>query len=123
MDMPAGVMGFDNRKGRPVSPDGRDWSKLSFMWQNTRHPYWAMPNRGDYDTVVPGMQFVRDGLEIAKDRMRKLYGIDGGVIFEASWYYNVGVFPFGGIPGHLQIPPARYRRAARHHGGNLRPHP
>jgi alpha-L-fucosidase 2 len=103
MDMPVGVMGFDNRKGEPVSPDGRDWSKLSFMWQNTRHPYWAMANRGDYDTVVPGMQFVRDGLDIAKDRTRKLYGIDGGVIFEASWYYNVGVFPFNGIPGHLKF--------------------
>ena len=102
MDMPIGVMGFDNLKGKPVSPDGRDWSTLSFMWQNTRHPYWSMPNRGDYDTVVPGMQFVRDGLEIATDRTRKRYGIDGAVIFEASWYHNVSVFPFDGMPGHLR---------------------
>ncbi|MFO1524244.1 MAG: DUF5703 domain-containing protein, partial [Kiritimatiellia bacterium] len=103
MDMPAGVMGFDRPKGGPVSPDGRDWAMLSFMWQNTRHPYWSMPARGDYDTITPGMRFVRDGLEIAIDRCRKLYGIDGAVIFEASWFHNVGVFPFEGLPGHLRF--------------------
>ena len=102
MDMPAGVMGFDRQKDKPISPDGRDWAELSFMWQNTRHPYWAMPNRGDYDTIVPGMKFVRGGLEIAKDRCKKLYGIDGAVIFEASWYHNVGVFPFESMPSHLK---------------------
>ena len=102
MDMPAGVMGFDKPKDQPISPDGRDWAMLSFMWQNTRHPYWSMPNRGDYDTIVPGMKFVRDGLDIAKDRCKKLYGIDGAVIFEASWYHNVGVFPWEGMPSHLK---------------------
>lgn len=103
MDMPAGVMGFDKPKPTPISPDGRDWAQLSFMWQNTRHPYWSMPNRGDYDTIIPGMTFVRNGLEIAKDRCKKLYGIDGAVTFEASWYHNVGVFPFEGMPGHLRF--------------------
>jgi hypothetical protein len=102
MDMPAGVMGFDRPKANPVSPDGRDWAMLSFMWQNTRHPYWSMPGRGDYDTLVPGMKFVRQSLDIAVDRCKKLYGVDGAVIFEASWYHNVGVFPFEGMPGHLR---------------------
>ncbi len=103
MDMPAGVMGFDKPKDSPISPDGRDWAMLSFMWQNTRHPYWSMPTRGDYETILPGMQFVRNGLDIAKDRCKKLYGVDGMVIFEASWYHNVGVFPFEGMPGHLRF--------------------
>lgn len=103
MDMPAGVMGFDRPKDGPISPDGRDWAQLSFMWQNTRHPYWSMPTRGDYDTIIPGMQFVHNGLDIAKDRCKKLYGVDGMVIFEASWYHNVGVFSFEGMPGHLKF--------------------
>ena len=103
MDMPAGVLGFDRQKPHPVSPDGRDWAQLSFMWQNTRHPYWSMPTRGDYDTIIPGMQFVRNGLDIAKDRCKRLYGVDGMVIFEASWYHNVGVFPFESMPGHLKF--------------------
>jgi hypothetical protein len=102
MDMPPGVMGFDRPKPHPVSPDGRDWAVLSFMWQNTRHPYWSMPARGDYDTIVPGMEFVRDGLEIGRDRCRKLLGFDGAFIMEASWWHNVGVFNWDGMPAHLR---------------------
>ncbi len=102
MDMPAGVMGFDAPKGSPVSPDGRDWANLSFMWQNTRHPYWSMATRGDYDTLRPGMQFVRDGLELCRDRCKKIFGFDGAFIMEASWWHNVGVFNWDGMPGHLR---------------------
>lgn len=102
MDMPAGVMGFDATKPHPVSPDGRDWAILSFMWQNTRHPYWSMITRGDYDTIIPGMKFVRDGLDIGRDRCRKIFGFDAAFIMEASWWYNVGVFNWEGMPGHLR---------------------
>ena len=102
MDMPAGVLGFDATKPNPVSPDGRDWAVLSFMWQNTRHPYWSMPARGDYDTIIPGMAFVRDGLEIGRDRCKRLLGIEGAFIMEASWWHNVGVFNWNGMPAHLR---------------------
>jgi len=66
-------------------------------------PMVQMIGLGYYDTITPGMRFVRDSLEIAIDRCRKLYGIDGAVIFEASWLHNVSVFPFEGIPGHLRF--------------------
>jgi hypothetical protein len=95
-------MGFDRLKPNPVSPDGRDWAVLSFMWQNTRHPYWAMAARGDYDTLTPGMQFVRDGLDICRDHTKKLLGVDGAFIMEASWWDNVGVFNWDGMPPHLR---------------------
>lgn len=101
MDMPAGALAFDGPRQAAVSPDGRDWSQLSFMWQNTRHPYWSMVTRGDYDTIVPGMVFFRDSLAIAKDRCRKLYGVEGAMTFEASWLLNVGVFPIEGMAQHL----------------------
>ncbi len=102
MDMPAGVLGFNAPKPHPVSPDGRDWAVLSFMWQNTRHPYWSMPARGDYDTLTPGMRFVRGGLEIGRDRCRKIFGLEGAFIMEASWWHNVGVFNWEGVPAHLR---------------------
>ena len=102
MDMPAGVMGFDAPKVRGISPDGRDWAVLSFMWQNTRHPFWSMPTRGDYDSLRPGMQFVRDGLDICRDHCKKLLGLNGAFIMEASWWYNVGVFNWSGVPSHLR---------------------
>ena len=89
MDMPAGAMGFNAPKGGPTSADGRDWGNLSFMWQNTRHPYWAMAARGDYDTLLPGMEFVRDGLDICRDRCRNIFHHDGAFIMEASWWHNV----------------------------------
>ncbi len=102
MDMPAGVLGFNGRKTAPVSADTRDWATLSFMWQNTRHPYWAMPARGDFDTLRPGLQFVRDGLEVCRDRCTNLFHHDGAFIMEASWWRNVGVFNWNRVPPHLR---------------------
>ncbi len=100
--MPAGVLGFNKPKENPVSPDGRDWAILSFMWQNTRHPYWSMAARGDYDAINPGMQFVRDGLDICRDRCQKIFGHEGAFIMEASWWHNVGVFNWDQVPAHLR---------------------
>ncbi len=102
MDMPAGAMGFNAPKPGPTSADERDWGILSFMWQNTRHPYWAMPARGDYDTLRPGMQFVRDGLDVCRDRCRNIFHHDGAFIMEASWWKNAGVFDWSGVPQHLR---------------------
>ncbi len=102
MDMPAGVMGFNKTKDKPVSPDGRDWSYLSFMWQNTRHPLWSMAARGDYDAIKPSMEFVRSGLELCKDRCQKTFGHNGAFIMEASWWYNLGVWDWKNVPPHLK---------------------
>lgn len=101
MDMPAGAKNFKGVNSNPISPDKRDWSELAFMWQNTRHPYWAMPTRGDYDTMLPGMRFVRESLDVCRDRCRNLFHHDGAYIMEASWWKNVGVFNPGQVPRHL----------------------
>lgn len=102
MDMPAGVPDFKGISTKETSADSRDWADLSFMWQNTRHPYWSMATRGDYDCMVKGMEFVRDGLDICKERCRKEFGHDGAYIMEASWWHNVGVFNPGKVPAHLK---------------------
>lgn len=102
MDTPAGVAGFYTPVETAASPDERDWAHLSFMWQNTRHPYLSMAARGDYDALRPGMQFIRDGLEICKDRCKKYFGHEGAFIMEASWWYNVGVYSMDNVPQHLR---------------------
>ena len=92
MDMPAGVMGGYNRISEsPISPDFRYWQECCwFMWQNLRFPYWSMASRGDYDTLRPGAQYVRDSLDICKDHCKKIFGHDGAFIFEASALLNIG---------------------------------
>lgn len=102
MDMPAGVLGAFGTKNKPISPDGRDWAQLSFMWQNTRHPLWSMAARGDYDAIKPSMDFVRKGLDIGKDRCLKTFGHDGAFIMEASWWHNVGMWDWKDVPAHLK---------------------
>lgn len=102
MDMPAGVLGFDATKSHSVSPDGRDWAILSFMWQNTRHPLWSMATRGDYDCLYTGLKFVHNGLEVCRDRCQKLFDHGGAFIMEASWWNNVGVFNWDEVPEHLR---------------------
>lgn len=102
MDMPAGVASWGGPRPNAVSADSRDWEGLPFMWQNTRLPYWAMAARGDYDTMLPGMKFVRDGLDVCRDRSRHIFKHDGAFIMEASLWRNVGVFNWDGMPGHLR---------------------
>jgi hypothetical protein len=71
------------------------------MWQNTRHPYWSMPARGDYHTMLPGMRFVREGLDVCRDRCLNLFHHQGAYIMEASWWNNVGIFNPDRVPRHL----------------------
>ena len=102
MDWPAGAKSNSKPLNKGATADSRPWGNLPFMWQNTRHPYWAMATRGDYDTLLPGMKFVRDGLEICRDRCRKAFNHDGAFINEASLWYNLCVWDFPNGPGHLR---------------------
>jgi alpha-L-fucosidase 2 len=102
MDMPAGAKSFDRKLPSGRNADYRPWGRLPFMWQNTRHPYWSMPSRGDFDTMLPGMRFVRDGLEFCRDRCKKTFNHEGAFIYEASQWFNVGVWGLPKIPAHLR---------------------
>jgi len=104
MDMPSGVPGgYDKPKETPTSPNYRDWQECCwFMNQNIRFPYWSMVSRGDYDCIVPGMKFIHDGLDIAKDHTKKIFGHEGAFLFEANAWLNVGVFNWENNPTHLR---------------------
>lgn len=102
MDMPTGSADFRKPKVKPANPDERAWARLACMWQNTRHPLWSMPTRGDFDCMKPGLEFVSESLELSKDRCKQRFGVEGCVVPEAAWLGNVGVFNWESMPAHLK---------------------
>ncbi len=101
MDLPAGTHAFSPKGGRAnaMNADQRDWGNLLIMWQNTRHPYWSMLARGDYDTMAPVFTLVRDSLAVCRDRCRKWFQHEGAFMTEAMLWG--GVSYFDDMPGHL----------------------
>jgi alpha-L-fucosidase 2 len=100
-DMPAGTHMFIERGTRTeaVNADNRDWQGLPFFWQNTRHPYWSMLARGDYDAMMSGFRVVRGALDVCEDRCKNLFKHDGAYMNEGMFWKGVSVF--NDLPKHL----------------------
>jgi len=103
MDTPAGTHMFSPNGIRPnaANADYRDWGNNLIMWQNTRHPYWSMLARGDYDTMMPVFRLVRGTLEVGRDRCRRLYGHDGALMNEGTLWKGFSLFG-DELPPHLK---------------------
>jgi alpha-L-fucosidase 2 len=101
MDMPAGTHMFIESGTRPeaVNADNRDWQGLPIFWQNTRHPYWSMLARGDYDAMMSGFRTVRGALDVCEDRCKKLFKHEGAYMNEGMFWKGVSVF--NELPRHL----------------------
>lgn len=84
MDMPARTHYYYAADGLPyaVGADTRVWDGLCFLWQNTRHPYWSMLARGDYDTMLPAFRVARGSLEVDRAQCKHRYKHDGAYLSE-----------------------------------------
>jgi alpha-L-fucosidase 2 len=102
MDMPAGSSQFIERgmRTKAVSADYRDWLGLPFFWQNTRHPYWSMLARGDYDAMMPAFSVIHQSLDVCKDRCMRLFSHEGAYMNEGMMLKGVSVF--NDLPPHLK---------------------
>jgi hypothetical protein len=102
MDLPAVTHQFvpKGTRANAVSADSRDWGSLPFFWQNTRHPYWSMLARGDFDTMLPAFRLIRESLEVSRDRCRQWFGHDGAFMTEGIMMKGAGVQ--NSLPGHLK---------------------
>jgi len=102
MDMPAGTHQFIDKGLRKaaVDADNRDWQGLPIFWQNTRHPYWSMLARGDYEEMMPAFKTIFGTLEIGKDRTMTLFNHEGAYMNEGIYWKGVSVF--NDLPQHLQ---------------------
>lgn len=84
-----GVLTFDpifaksRHKGRGYTPDHRQWGS-ALTAQNQRCMYWPMLKTGDFDLMIPGFDFYRDGLNNAQRRVRHYWKHDGCAFTEQT---------------------------------------
>ena len=124
MDMPAGVMGFDAPKPRSsVAGWPRLGHALVHVAEHAPSLLVDAHARRLRHASLPGMQFVRDGLEIGRDRCQKLFGIGRRVHHGGQLVAQCRRVQLGRHAGAPALPSTRHHRTARHHGGNLRAHP
>jgi len=76
-----------NRKDRfgGFDADYRQWGG-PFWWQNTRLPYWAMLEAGDFDLMKPLFKMYRDALSIRK-QATKIYYKHKGAFYPETMYF------------------------------------
>jgi hypothetical protein len=84
-----GVLTFDpifakhRQKGPGYTPDHRQWGS-ALTAQNQRCMYWPMLKSGDFDLMIPGFDFYREGLNNASARVRHYWGHDGCTFTEQT---------------------------------------
>jgi hypothetical protein len=67
-----------------LTPDYRTWGGAGmYMGQNQRLVYWPMLKAGDFDVMLPALNFYRDRAELQRIRAKLYWGIDGTPFPEA----------------------------------------
>ena len=70
--------------------DYRRWGG-PYWWQNTRLPYWAMLEAGDFEMMDPLFKMYRDALPIRKLATEKYYGHQGAFFPETMYFWGTYV--------------------------------
>jgi len=68
--------------------DYRRWGGC-YWFQNTRLPYWAMINSGDYDQMEPFWRMYRHALPLLKERTKAYYDHDGAFCSETMYFWGM----------------------------------
>lgn len=99
-----GVLTFDpifaDKKfsGSGYTPDHRQWGS-ALTAQNQRCMYWPMLKAGDFDLLIPGFDFYKNGLTNARERVRHYWGHDGCAFTEQTtiqWLPGAMVYGYAG---------------------------
>ncbi len=69
-------------KRRQFAPDWRAWGGGSFTAQNQRLLYWPMLKTGDYEEMLPQLEFYRRALPSAVARVKHYWGHEGCLFTE-----------------------------------------
>ena len=85
-------------KGRGYTPDHRQWGG-ALTAQNQRCMYRPMLKSGDFDLLLPGFDYYKNGLVNARERVRHYWGHDGCAFPEQitiQWLTGAMVYGYAG---------------------------
>jgi len=98
------------------TPDWRRWG--AGVWgQNQRLVYWPMLVAGDFDVIVPGLEFYRRGLPSATARVNHYWGHEGCCFVEMASVLGLpGGAAWGFTEGGRRGRPKDYERGVQVNG-------
>ncbi|MBO6187201.1 MAG: hypothetical protein J6O23_01700 [Prevotella sp.] len=76
-----------------LSPDFRNWGGGVHTAQNQRLVYWPMLKNGDYDLLLPQLDFYLNIYKNAEERSRLYWGHEGACLTEQIENYGLPCFP------------------------------
>ena len=95
-----GLFTFDPcfvNKGRPYTPDYREWGGGTMTAQNQRLVYWGMLKSGDYDMMIPQFEFYNRMLRNAELRSMVYWGPDGAYFSEQPENFGLSNYAEYGV--------------------------
>ncbi len=94
-----------------VSPDYRNWGGGVHTAQNQRLVYWPMLKSGDYDLLIPQLEFYRNIYQNAEERSRLYWGHEGACLTEQVENYGLPCYPEYGTKRPEGFDPGMERNA------------
>ena len=94
-----------------LSPDFRNWGGGVHTAQNQRLVYWPMLKNGDYDLLVPQLEFYRNLYRNAEERSRLYWGHEGACLTEQIENYGLPCYPEYGTKRPAGFDPGMERNA------------
>ena len=94
-----------------LSPDFRNWGGGVHTAQNQRLVYWPMLKNGDYDLLVPQLDFYLNIYQNAEERSRLYWNHEGACLTEQIENYGLPCYPEYGTRRPLSFDPGMERNA------------
>ena len=94
-----------------LSPDFRNWGGGVHTAQNQRLVYWPMLKSGDYDLLLPQLDFYMNIYKNAEERSRHYWGHEGACLTEQVENYGLPCYPEYGTKRPADFDPGMERNA------------
>ena len=111
-----GLFTFDPQYVNPadeyhLSPDFRNWGGGVHTAQNQRLVYWPMLKSGDFDLLIPQLEFYLNIYKNAEERSRLYWGHEGACLTEQIENYGLPCYPEYGTKRPAHFDPGMERNA------------